>query len=105
MKKIKIGLMAAALLFGIGGALSSHATIHHNSRVTGLFWYPVDPSTNLTTDDVEFNETKENVIAAQSCKDAASQPICLFGSTNPGLAVGTNVGTPPAANRILEAHP
>jgi len=105
MKTIKISIMVFALMIGVAGALTTHAASHHAKAATSLFWYPVDPSTNETTDAFQFDDTKSNVIAEQSCKDGLNQPICLFGSTNSNVAVGTNVGTPPAADRILETHP
>lgn len=76
----------------------------NTKKVAALYWYHVDASTNETTAAYSYNDTKANVINAQSCKDNANQPICLFGSTNASLPVGTDVGTPAPDTRILEKN-
>jgi hypothetical protein len=112
VKLFKNKIMAIVAMFtivlGVGVAIASTHNTHHNKAVfTSLYWYPVDPSTNETTGPAEYHDTKSNVIANpnEPCKDAATQPICLFGSAVSNLATGTNVGSPAPADRILESMP
>jgi hypothetical protein len=95
------------IVLGIGAAVASTNYTHHKKAMASLYWYPVDPSTNLTTGPAAYHDTKSNVIAnpSEPCKDDAAQPICLFGSSLSNLATGTNVGTPAPADRILETTP
>ncbi len=72
-------------------------------RQSSLYWYPVNPATNLTIGTYGYHNTKANVLSEQACDDTGT-PICLFGSTNSSLPIGTNVGTPAPANRILETQ-
>jgi hypothetical protein len=101
MKKFKLGLIALALTLGVGGAFATTGFVHR-SKAASLFWYPVNPTTNKTTGPDLYNDTKANVIAEQSCKDVAGQPICLYGSPSSSVPTGTNVGSPAPADRILE---
>lgn len=75
-----------------------------SKKLVSYYWYHVNPSTNETFGSAAYNDTKENVVDMQDCKDDTAQPICLYGSTNPSLAPGTNVGSPAAENRILRVQ-
>ena len=95
------------IVLGVGVAIAAAHNTSHKKVFTSLYWYPVDPSTNMTTGPAAYHDTKSNVVAdsGQPCKDSPSQPICLFGSTVSNLATGTNVGSPSPDDRILESMP
>jgi hypothetical protein len=109
-KKVWLGAMlsfAFVAIIGVAFAFKPDVkkTVPVNTtKMAALYWYHVDASTNETTAAYSYNDTKANVINAQSCKDNANQPICLFGSTNASLPVGTDVGTPAPDNRILQKN-
>ncbi|MDN3551023.1 hypothetical protein [Mucilaginibacter aquaedulcis] len=109
-KKVWLGAMlsfAFVAIIGVAFAFKPDVkkTVPVNTtKAAALYWYHVNPSTNETIAAYSYNDTKANVINTQSCKDNANQPICLFGSTNASLPVGTDVGTPAPDNRILEKN-
>jgi len=109
-KSFKNGLKAFVALFTIllvaGATFAFTAKNHSGTKAAkkpagSLYWYSVDPSTNKTTAAYSFHDTKSNVISEQNCDDTGT-PICLYGSTSSSVAVGTNVGTPAAPDRINE---
>jgi len=113
-KSFKNGLKAFAALFTIllvAGATfaftgsKNHSVLKAAKKPAGsLYWYAVNPSTNKTTAAYSFHDTKSNVISAQGCNDTGT-PICLYGSNSSSVAVGTNVGTPSAPDRINQTAP
>jgi len=101
MKKLKMGLMAFALLIGIGAAFASKSVNHHKHQQSSLYWYAV--SGGKTVGSYEYDDTKSNVIGEQPCDDSVT-PVCLFGSTNSAVANGTSIGSPDAAHSILKQN-
>jgi len=108
--KNKTNIFAIA---AVAGAIASLAfTPGKNERADNAgttvqmtqYWYPVDAATNEIAGPAAYHDTKSNVIASQDCKDQADQPICLFGSDDPSLSPGTDVGTPSESNRILRSN-
>ncbi|XHR94987.1 hypothetical protein ACFJIV_32925 [Mucilaginibacter sp. UC70_90] len=109
-KKVWLGaVLSFAFMAIIGVAFAFKPDLRktvpvNTTKAAALYWYHVDASTNETTGTYSYNDTKANVINAQSCKDNANQPICLFGSTNASLPVGTDVAAPAPDNRILQKN-
>jgi hypothetical protein len=109
-KKVWLGAIlsfAFVAIIGVAFAFTpdvKKAVPVNTTKAATLYWYHVDPSTNETTGAYSYNNTKANVINGQGCKDSANQPICLFGSTNASLPVGTDVGAPTPDDRILQSN-
>ena len=107
IKKNIVAVLGMAMMIGLSvWSLTSEGNENSKAEVkqASMYWYPVNPATNQTSSAAAFHDTKDNVVNAQDCKDDPNEPICLYGSTNPSLPVGTNIGTPTDANRILESH-
>lgn len=106
IKKNILAVLGMAMIIGLSAWSLTSEGMESKAEVkqASMYWYPVNPATNLTTSAAAFHDTKDNVIDAQDCKDATSQPICLYGSTNPSLPVGTNIGSPAPTNRILRSN-
>jgi len=106
IKKNIIAVLGMAMIIGLSAWSLTSEGMESKTEVkqASMYWYSVNPATNQTTSAAAFHDTKDNVIDAQECKDDSNQPICLYGSTNPSLPVGTNVGTPAESNRILKSN-
>ncbi len=88
MKKYLLGFFALSLAIFL-----SSFTLEYKAptKTNGLFWYPV--SGGITTDDTPVTEGSEEEAKTVDCPDSMSQPVCLYGSENDHLTLGTTVPT------------
>ena len=64
-----------------------------------LYWYSVDNNNRTVGSHIGVVGTKDEIIESQGCKDLSSE-MCLFGSTNPSLPIGTDASGAAPQNRI-----
>lgn len=79
MKKIKISMVAAAFIIGIGGAVATNATTHKATTGTNLYWF--DPSG--TTYDQFTDKTSE--MQSTGCPDQSLTIECVRGYSSSQL--------------------
>lgn len=100
MKKNLLGLFAILLAL----SLSAFTTIQPNSKKAGTayFWYQVSGTTISSS---KLNPTAVDKPTAMNsltdCDDQAAAN-CLYGSTNPNLAIGSSIGSPAPDQLIKE---